>query len=414
MVQFDANSANLINRAIYIKKIKNFINKPVIKVLVGMRRVGKSSLIKLLIGDLIKSGVPEHNIVYINKESLLFDDIKNYKDLFLYVTSILKEYGNNSQKYIFIDEIQEIHQWEKAVASLHTDNAGDIIITGSNANILSLELSTLISGRYITIPIYPLTFNEYLTFRKNYDDTEKEFQLYIRYGGLPAIHYLDFNDDIVFTFLNSILDTVIYKDIIGRYKIRDAGNLDKIIRYLFDNIGNITTAKKISDYFKAKKVKVSVDTVLNYMSYIETSLLIDKVQRYDVRGKKILEYYDKIYLNDIGLRHGLIGYREQDIGSLLENIVYHELKARGYAVKVGVCDNYEIDFIAEKQNDKKYYQVCYLLQNEKLVEREFGNLKKIKDNYEKIVVSMDRFYPDEMDGIQHKYVIDFLMEGEKG
>lgn len=396
----------LIQRDAYLNFIENYIDKPIVKVLIGMRRVGKSAIIKLLINKLLKKNIPASNILYINKESLEFDEIKNYKDLYRYAINYFK--GIKNRKYIFIDEIQEIAEWEKSVNSFLADNYGDITISGSNSKLLSSELATLLSGRYIEIPVYPLTFKEFLQFRSKKTDTETEFKNFLRYGGLPGIHLLPLKDDTIFAYLNSILNTVLYSDVIIRHKIRDAAVFDRVVKYLFDNIGNITTAKKIADYFKSQKVKVSVDTVLNYIAYLETSLIINRVPRYDIKGKKFLEFHDKVFLNDIGLRNGLIGYREKDINGLLENIVYKELQSRGYKVSVGVLNQLEIDFIAEKQNDIKYIQVCYLLNREDTVEREFGSLEKISNNYEKIVVSMDKFFPEERNGIFHKYLIDFL------
>lgn len=396
----------LIQRDAYLNFIENYIDKPIVKVLIGMRRVGKSAIIKLLINKLLKKNISASNILYINKESLEFDEIKNYKDLYRYAINYFK--GIKNRKYIFIDEIQEIAEWEKSVNSFLADNYGDITISGSNSKLLSSELATLLSGRYIEIPVYPLTFKEFLQFRSKKTDTETEFKNFLRYGGLPGIHLLPLKDDTIFAYLNSILNTVLYSDVIIRHKIRDAAVFDRVVKYLFDNIGNITTAKKIADYFKSQKVKVSVDTVLNYITYLETSLIINRVPRYDIKGKKFLEFHDKVFLNDIGLRNGLIGYREKDINGLLENIVYKELQSRGYKVSVGVLNQLEIDFIAEKQNDIKYIQVCYLLNREDTVEREFGSLEKISNNYEKIVVSMDKFFPEERNGIFHKYLIDFL------
>ena len=414
------NTANFVVRERYLGAIKAFIDQPVVKVLKGMRRVGKSVIMRLLIEQLIDSGVPAANILYINKESLEFDAVKDYRDLYRYAVDFFKDgVIATGRKYILIDEIQEIEGWERAVASFLADGLGDVVISGSNASLLSSELATLISGRYVEIPVYPLTFREFLTFRKDKKDkgdgadkaadTETEFKNYLRYGGLPGIHQLPFNDEVIFSYLNSILNTVLYKDVITRHKIRDASIFDKLVRYLFDNVGNITTAKKVADYFKSQRIRTSVDTVLNYINYVEASLLIDKAPRYDIKGRKLLEFFDKVFLNDIGLRHGLIGYREKDINGLLENIVFKELQARGYKMSIGVIDQMEIDFIAEKQNDKKYIQVCYSLGNEAAIEREFGNLEKIKDNYEKIVISMDRFFPAERNGIIHRYVIDFLL-----
>jgi uncharacterized protein len=426
------NPADFVVRERYLGAIEAFIDQPVVKVLKGMRRVGKSVIMRLLIKRLIESGVPGANILYMNKESLEFDAVKDYRDLYRYAVDYFKADASlgsaaTGRKYILIDEIQEIEGWERAVASFLADGLGDVVISGSNASLLSSELATLISGRYVEIPVYPLTFREFLTFRKDKKDKkdkagneaqpkadiaadrETEFKNYLRYGGLPGIHQLPSNDEVIFSYLNSILNTVLYKDVITRHKIRDASIFDKLVRYLFDNVGNITSAKKIADYFKSQRIRTSVDTILNYINYVEASLLIDKAPRYDIKGRRLLEFFDKVFLNDIGLRHGLIGYRERDINGLLENIVFKELQARGYKMSIGVIDQMEIDFIAEKQNEKKYIQVCYSLGSEPAIEREFGNLEKIKDNYEKIVISMDRFFPAERNGIIHRYIIDFLL-----
>jgi hypothetical protein len=442
-------TAGFVVRERYLSAIGAFIDRPVVKVLKGMRRVGKSVIMRLLIKRLIDSGVPGCNILYINKESLEFDAVRDHRDLYRYAGEYFKEDAASAapsaspaapasgsvsartpstvKKYILIDEIQEIEGWEKAVASFLADGLGDVVISGSNAGLLSSELATLISGRYVEIPVYPLTFREFLTFRQDRQDrkdqrdrsdrvadtivdTEAEFNHYLRYGGLPGIHQLPFNDEVVFSYLNSILNTVLYKDVITRHKIRDASIFDKLVRYLFDNVGNITTAKKVADYFKSQRIRTSVDTILNYINYVEASLLIDRAPRYDIKGRRVLEFFDKVFLNDIGLRHGLIGYRERDINGLLENIVFKELQARGYKISIGVIDQREVDFIAEKQNEKKYVQVCYSLAGEAAVEREFGNLEKIKDNYEKMVISMDRIFPAERNGIIHRYLIDFLLE----
>ena len=444
MENSSSDTAHFVVRERYLNAIEAFIDRPVVKVLKGMRRVGKSVIMRLLIERLINRGIPGANILYINKESLEFDAVKDYRDLYRYAGEYFKEgvatapatvpapattAAAPGRKYILIDEIQEIEGWERAVASFLADGLGDVVISGSNASLLSSELATLISGRYVEIPVYPLTFREFITFREKKKDqgdgenkavetdtatdTETSFKNYLRYGGLPGIHQLPFNDEVLFSYLNSILNTVLYKDVITRHKIRDASIFDKLVRYLFDNVGNITTAKKIADYFKSRRIRTSVDTILNYISYIEASLLIDKAPRYDIKGKRLLEFSDKVFLNDIGLRHGLIGYRERDINGLLENIVFKELQARGYKISIGVIDQMEIDFIAEKQNEKKYIQVCYGLGSETAVEREFGNLEKIKDNYEKMVVSMDRFFPAERNGILHRHIIDFLLEWEK-
>jgi len=403
-----ANTSRYIPRNRYLNVLSAFMDKPIIKVLKGMRRVGKSVLMQLQIEELITSGIPQPNILYINKESLEFEFIKTYSDLYLYAKDYFKD--KTGQKYIFIDEVQEIAEWEKAITSFLSEHLADIVISGSNARLLSSELATLLSGRYVEITVHPLTFREFLLFQRGSSHIEWEFKNYLKYGGLPGLHQLPLSDEVIFNYLNSILNTILYRDIITRHKIRDASLFDKIVRYVFDNIGNITSAKRIADYFKSQRIKVSVDTILNYINYIEQGLLIERLPRYDLKGKKYLEFTDKYFLNDIGLRHGFIGYKEKDINAVLENVVFKEMESRGYKLSVGIIGQNEVDFIAEKQGKRKYIQVCYNLGNDEVIEREFGNLKRIDDNYEKLVISMDKFFPEEKDGIIHKYLIDFLLE----
>jgi len=403
---------NLIVRPIYLDKLEKYLDKPLVKVLIGMRRVGKSSLMMFLTDKLMKNGIPKQNLVFINKESLEFDHIRNYGELNAYVLERLK--NAKGKKYILIDEIQEIIAWEKAVASLLAEKIGDIIISGSNARMLSSELASLLSGRYIEIPVHSLSFKEFLQFRKKLDpaDNEEEFRLYLKYGGLPGIHFLSFDDDTIFDYLNSILNTVMLKDVVARHQIRDVSALERIVKYLMDNIGNVTTAKNIADFFKSQRLKISTDTVLNYIMHLESALLIKRINRYDLKGRRIMEFYDKPFLTDIGLRNGLIGFRDKDINGILENMVCNELIRRGYRVFVGTLDGLEIDFVAEKQNERIYLQVCFRLGSPETVAREFGNLEKIKDNYRKIVVSMEKDFIADRNGIEHLYLTDFLLDSE--
>lgn len=400
----------MIKRDIYLSRLLKYIDKPVIKVLTGIRRCGKSSILKLLNSELLKNGTPEGNIVFINHESLEFGFIKNYDDLYNFVKGALK--GKKGKKYIILDEVQEVEKWEKAVSSFLSDEIGDIVITGSNAHLLSSELATLLRGRYIEIPIHTLSFSEFLDFRqvKDKQNIDDEFKNYLRYGGFPGIHKMEFEDEMIVNYLNSIINTVILKDIIERNSIRDASLVEQIIKYLTDNCGNISSAKGISDYLKSQNVKVSADTVINYISYLEKAFMFHKVNRYDLKGKKWLEINNKFYSGDIGLRNGLIGYRENDISGVLENLIYLELIRRGYKVGTGVSGSGEVDFIAEKQNEKIYIQVTYLLASESTVKREFGSLEAISDNYKKIVLSLDKFYPEDRNGIQRQYIPDFLLD----
>jgi len=399
----------MIKRDIYLTKLLKYVDKPIIKVLTGIRRSGKSTILKMLYEELTKRGIKKENIVFINFESLEFDHLKNYSDLYNFVKKSFK--GIKGNKYILLDEIQEVDQWEKAAASFLADGNGDIVITGSNAHLLSSELATLISGRYVEIPVHTLSFSEFLMFRKKNDPKEidDEFKLFLRYGGFPGLHFLVFEDEIIVNYLNSILNTLLLKDVIARNDIRDSGLLENTARYLTDNCGNISSGKGISDYLKSMKIKVSTDTVINYLGYLEKAFLFTKLNRYDLKGKKWLEVNNKFFLGDIGLRNGLIGFRDKDISGVLENVVLNELLVRGFKTGVGVINGKEIDFIAEKNNEKLYIQVCYQLNSEKVADREFGSLEMIGDNYRKIVLTMDKFYPSDRNGIERIYIPDFLL-----
>lgn len=399
----------MIKRDIYLTKLLKYVDKPIIKVLTGIRRSGKSTILKMLYEELTKRGIKKENIVFINFESLEFDHLKNYSDLYNFVKKSFK--GIKGNKYILLDEIQEVDQWEKAAASFLADGNGDIVITGSNAHLLSSELATLISGRYVEIPVHTLSFSEFLMFRKKNDPKEidDEFKLFLRYGGFPGLHFLVFEDEIIVNYLNSILNTLLLKDVIARNDIRDSGLLENTARYLTDNCGNISSGKGISDYLKSMKIKVSTDTVINYLGYLEKAFLFTKLNRYDLKGKKWLEVNNKFFLGDIGLRNGLIGFRDKDISGVLENVVLNELLVRGFKTGVGVINGKEIDFIAEKNNEKLYIQVCYQLNSEKVADREFWSLEMIGDNYRKIVLTMDKFYPSDRNGIERIYIPDFLL-----
>ncbi len=399
----------MFKRNLYLKKIAPFINKPVIKVITGMRRVGKSYLVKLIIEDLKGQDIGEDAILYINKESLDYDFIRDYNELNKYVKEKFKE--TQGQKYLFIDEVQEIQAWERAVSSLFSEGDIDIYITGSNAHLLSSEIATLISGRYITIPVYSLSFDEFLLFRgKKKKDISDAFLMYLRCGGFPALHHFDLNEEIVYQYIGSLYNTILLKDVIKRNNVRNVTLLENITRYIFDNIGNIFSAKKVSDYVKSQKMKVGVETVQNYISYLLSTFAVHKAPRYDIKGKRLLEFHEKYYLGDIGLRHALLGYKEADISGVLENIVFLELLRRGYRVYIGKIGDKEIDFIAEKEKRKIYIQVAYLLSSKETVERELSALMRVKDNYPKYIISMDTIFGDDLEGVQRLNLIDFLLK----
>ncbi len=401
----------IIPRETYLKALEKFQDKPVIKVLTGLRRSGKSSLFRLKMEQLEKLGVSPAQILYINKESLEFDEIRDYRDLNRWVTSKWK--GVPGPKYLFVDEVQEIELWEKVINSLLGQKTADIYITGSNAHLLSSEMASLLSGRHIEIPMLPLSFSEFRNFRKRRmpDATvEDDFRLFLKYGGLPGIHEFDLSDEVVFQYLNSVFNTILYKDITLRHRIRDPAMLDRIARFSFDNCGNTTSAQRIAEYFKSQRLSATTDTVLNYLGYLESAFLLRRVRRFDIKGKRHLEVSDKFYMGDVGLRHGFIGYRDADISGLLENVVFLELLHRGYSVSVGKWGNLEVDFVAEKNNSRIYIQVCYLLASAETERREFAPLMEIKDNHPKWVISMDRDWGDGRDGIRRMYLPDFLLE----
>jgi uncharacterized protein len=416
----------IVPRETYLERLSRFQDKSVIKVLTGLRRSGKSSLLRLKMERLKTARVPAKCILFIDKESLEFDDIRTYQDLDRWVKTKWK--GVAGKKYLFVDEIQEIESWEKAIASMLGQKLADIYITGSNAHLLSSELATLLSGRYVEIPVHPLTFREFRDFHRqrnsraiekrsgslksppNLSTVEDDFKLFLKYGGLPGIHEFDLIDGMtVFQYLSSVFHTILYKDITLRHRIRDAAMLDRIARFSFDNCGNMTSAQRIAEYFKSQRLGVSTDTVLNYLGYLESAFLLRRARRFDIKGKRHLEVNDKFYMGDVGLRHGFIGYRDSDIGGLLENVVFLELLHRGYAVSVGKWGDKEIDFVAEKENERLYIQVCYLLAGAETEKREFAPLLDIQDNHPKFVLSMDKDWGEGRSGIRRLYLPNFLM-----
>jgi hypothetical protein len=400
----------MYRRSLYLERIRPFLGKPVVKVVTGMRRVGKSCFMRQTIELLRQAGVTERQILYIDKESLEFEHIANYRDL--HQAALDAFAGQPAPCYLLVDEVQEIKEWERAIASLSGRGDVDILISGSNAHLLSSELATLLSGRYVEFPVYGLGFREHLVFQeKGVGESETEFANYLRYGGMPATYHFDQNEDVIYQYMSSVYNTILLKDIVKRHSVRNVPLLENIGRYLFDNIGNVMSAKRIADHLKSQRLHVGVDTVQNYLGYFTDALLAHKVQRYDIKGRRLLEIHDKYYVNEIGMRHALLGYREADIGGILENLVFLELRRRGYSVTIGKIGDCEIDFIATREQEKVYIQVAYLLASPETVEREFGALRNIPDNYPKMVLRLDRFFGDDLEGIKRYNLIDFLMDG---
>ncbi len=402
----------MIARELYMRQIRDFIDKPVVKVITGMRRCGKSIIMEFAKEEVRKRGVSENNIFYVNFESLENENLKNYKDLYRTVKETVKK--TSGKVYIFLDEIQEVSEWEKAINSFRVDFDCDIYLTGSNAKLLSGELATLLSGRYVEIKVYPLSFEEYLDFAKSNEEEknftrQENFKNYLRYGGLPGIHQMKWDDNRIMQYLTDIYNSVLLNDVIKRNHIRDTALLERIVAYLMDNIGNTFSAKTISDFLKNQGRRLSAETVYTYIKALENAFLVYKVQRYDIKGKHLLETQEKYYVSDLGLRHAIIGYRDNDIGGVLENVVFEELLRRNWKVNIGKQNTAEVDFVANQNHNRIYIQVCYAL-NENNMDREFNPLLNISDHYKKIVLSTDTLLSIDRDGVQQVNIIDYLLE----
>ena len=398
----------MIIREKYLNKMIDLKDTEFIKVITGVRRSGKSTLMLMFKEYLINNGVKEEDIIHMNFESALYDDIKTYKELYIYVQSKIKK----SKVYLLLDEVQNVKSWEKAINSFKIDFNIDIYITGSNAYLLSSELSTLLSGRYIEIKMYPLSFKEYLIFN-NYDkeNIEDKFNEYLKYGGLPAITLIKNNGDLVLSYLNDIYNTIVKKDIIDRNNIKDIALLENIIKYLVSNIGSPVSSNKISDYLNSNKIieKSNHQTIDNYLNMLEKSYIVYKADRTDIRNKSLLKTLGKYYIADTGIRNIILGFRNINEGHLLENVVYLELLRRGYRVNIGKTNEYEVDFVAENPNEIKYYQVTRSLVNEEVKNRELRSLENIEDNYEKTILTMDKSINKDYNGIKVVNIIDWLL-----
>lgn len=393
---------------LYLNKLIQFKDKQFIKVITGIRRCGKSTLLKLFREYLLENDISEKQIIYINFESMQFDDIKDYKLLYEYIKEHTVE---ESRTYLLLDEIQEVAHWEKAVNSFLIDFNVDVYITGSNAWLLSSELSTLLSGRYVEIKMLPLSFKEYMDFiEEPSSDREKDFQAYLRYGGLPPIIELNNNFNMIQPFLSGIYNTVLMKDIVQRNTVRDPALLDNLVRFLADNVGNSISTKKISDYLTSVGRKTTPATIDNYLQMLEKACIFYRANRYDIKRKLYLKTQEKYYIVDTGVRNNLLGLRNMDYGHILENVVYLELLRRGFDVYIGKIGSMEVDFIAVKANKKIYYQVSASILDEKTKERELRSLMSIPDQYDKILLTMDKPYAEDFEGIKWMNIIDFLLE----
>ena len=402
----------MLKRDEYIKQIVPFIDKDVIKVLTGIRRSGKSVMLKLLMEELKNRGINEKQFIYINFENLKYRNLKNYERLYDFILNKVDD--KYKSYYIFLDEIQEVEEWEKCVNSLRVDEDFnfDIYITGSNAKLLSGELSTYLAGRYIEFVVYPFSFKEFFEIMKEKNkeiDLKEAFQDYVKFGGMPFLHNLDYNYEASMQYLQDLYASIILKDITQRNNIRDTDLLERIINYVVMNIGNTFSATSISKFFKSENRKVAIETILNYIKACEEAFLIYRVARNDLLGKKILNVNEKYYIADHGIREAIMENNQKNINQILENIVYFEMLRRGYNVKIGKVDNLEVDFVCKKNDETIYIQVSYLLASEDTKEREFSVLENIKDNYPKYVLSMDEFDMSR-NGIKHVNLIEFLIK----
>lgn len=395
---------NIYKREYYLQKVRPFIDKQLIKVFTGQRRVGKSFLM-MQIRDEILERKPDANIIYINLEKLEFSKIKNYTQLAEYIASQTKKAYN----YLFIDEIQEIEGFEKVLRSLVSEPDFDIYCTGSNAKMLSGEFATFLSGRQIEIRVHSLSYPEFLNFHQ-FNNDSNTLNLYLQFGGMPYLINLLNDNEIKSEYLNNILNTILFRDIVSRYDIRDISFLENMIRYIADNVGSLLSATNISKFLKSQNINKSTQSIINYIEYIENSFIINRVRRINLQGKKIFESGEKFYYEDLGIRNQIVGFNISEIQKIIENAVYNHLLFKGYKVFVGKVQNTEIDFVAEKNGETVYLQVAYLLKDESTINREFGNLMKIKDNFPKYVISYDSLTASNTyKGIIHITLSDFLL-----
>lgn len=399
----------MIKRELYLEKIRRLINTEPIKIITGVRRSGKTYLLHSIKEELIEQGISKENIFLISFESQKYNKIQNFMELDVCVNNLIK---NTSGKiYMLFDEIQNIVSWEKSINSYRVDFDCDIYITGSNSELLSGELATLIAGRYFHIDVYPFSFKEFLQYKKeinSIDIKNKELQLfneYVKYGGMPSLQQVQDIDK--FSYLEDIYSTILLKDIISRHNLRNAEILNRILTFIISNIGQPVSANGISKYLKHENLKVSADTVLNYLSFSKNACFIHEAKKENLKGKKVLKTNGKYYLVDHGFNQAIIGKDMENTGQILENIVYIELLRRGYDVKVGDINGREVDFVCNKVDRKIYIQVAYLLSGKETVKREFGSLRAIGDDYEKYVLSMDNLDFSNA-GIKHMNIIEFL------
>lgn len=388
----------------YMDRIRPYIGKSIIKILVGQRRVGKSHIL-MSVADEIRGNHPDANIIEINLEDFTYSHIDNAQKLHDEIASHIIAGKRN---FIFLDEVQEVADFDKVVRSLILNPDNDVYLTGSNSTMLSSEIASRLAGRSITIHVHPLTYREFLMFH-SLEDSDRSLDTYLRYGGLPYLINLP-KQETWGEYISGVTDAVVYRDVVSRHSIRNTDFMQRLLLFLADNIGQLFTAKKIADYLKSQRVQTSVSGVQSYVGYIADAYIVSCARRWDIEGKRYFEIGEKIYFEDSGIRNSIVGYRPGDIGGLMENVVYNHLMASGYNVKIGMIQkDREIDFIAEKDNELRYIQVAVAISNDKTAEREFGNLARIPDNYGKMVVTLRDSAPNTYNGIKLVSLREFLL-----
>ena len=401
----------MIYRPIYVDKIMAFTDTPFVKILTGVRRCGKSTILKMIMEKLRQRGVPEERIVSFRFDSMEYEDM-TAKQMY---TELKSRICPNGRNYFFLDEMQEIKGWEKVVNSLQSDFDVDLYVTGSNSRMMSSEISTYLTGRYLAFRIYTLSFGEYLTFKSQYaavGDPRQELANYIRLGGFPATHLQSYTQDEVYTIVRDIYNSTVFSDIVRRNQVRKIDQLERVVKYTFNNVGNTFSAKSISDYLKAEHRSLDNETVYSYLENLEKAYLLHRCSRYDLQGKELLKTQEKFYLADTSLRYCVLGYNADTVAASLENVVYLELCRRGYTVNIGKTGDGEIDFVATRQNEKLYVQVTERITSEKTQRREYDRLLDIRDNYPKYVLRTDDFVGGNFEGIKTMHVADFLLSDE--
>jgi len=403
----------MIPRPMYVEKIMAYVDTPFVKILTGVRRCGKSTILKMVVEELKKHGVPEERILHYDFDSMQYEDIKTAKLLYGEVKAKLL---SGEKSYLFLDEIQEVKSWEKAINSFMTDFNVDIYVTGSNSRLMSSEISTYLTGRYIAFRIFPLSFSEYLTFRKEYssggNSLHSEFVRYLRLGGFPAVHLQPYTPDEAYPIVRDIYNSTIFTDIVKRNQIRKVDQLERIVKFTFDNVGRTFSATSISKYLKSENRTIDNETVYTYLAKLESAFILHRCSRYDIQGKELLKTQEKFYLSDPAFRYSILGYTPDSVAAMLENIVYLELLRRGYDVCVGKTGSAEIDFVATRQENKLYIQITQIIERDETEEREYGRLLSIADNYPKYVLRTDEFAGGNYQGIKTMHIVDFLLNSE--